>query len=267
MKTPHPVGLVIAFVVLSLGFGWLERRWPALPDQKRRREDWKTDAAYWFFTPFVTETATRLAIVLVFVALAVLAGVPFEKEAIRRYASERETWATSLPMGVQVVLLILAGDFFSYWQHRAFHRPLLWKFHAVHHGSPALDWLAAVRVHPANEILGRLFQLVALFLLGFKLQILAAYAPFLTLYAILLHANVPWDFGPLRYVIATPKFHRWHHTSEAEGLDKNFGGLLSVWDQVFGTFYMPEGRQPEKFGITGEQPPQGLFAQLVWPLR
>lgn len=266
MRTPHPVALVVAFALLSLGFGWLERNWPSLPDQKRTRENWRTDAAYWFFTPFVTETATRLTLIVAFVLIGVAAGVPFEKEALRSFA-ERPTWASALPAWVQALLLILAGDFFSYWQHRLFHRPALWKFHAIHHSSPALDWLAAVRVHPVNEVAARLFQLVPLFLLGFQLKVLAAYAPLLTLYAIFVHANVPWDFGPLRYVIATPKFHRWHHTSEAEGLDKNFGGLLPLWDLVFGTFYMPEGRQPERFGIAGEQPPAGLWRQLVWPLR
>lgn len=267
MKTPHPLGLVVALAVLSAVFGALERRWPALAGQRRTLADWKTDAAYWFFTPLVTAYIQRFSIILAFVALALLAGVPLEKEALRRFASERATWATALPNGLQLALVLLIGDFFSYWQHRLFHRPRLWKFHAVHHGSTRLDWLSSVRVHPVNEILGRLLQLVPLFLLGFKPQVLAAYAPLLTLYAVFLHANVPWDFGPLRYAIATPKFHRWHHTSEEEGLDKNFGGLFAFWDLVFGTYYMPPGRQPERFGVARNPPPEGLLPQLLYPFR
>jgi Fatty acid hydroxylase superfamily len=67
----------------------------------------------------------------------------------------------------------------------------------------------------------------------------AGVAPPITLFAILFHANVDWDWGPPRSVIAAPRFHRWHHTGEAEARDKNFAGLLPLWDILFGTYYMP----------------------------
>lgn len=76
----------------------------------------------------------------------------------------------------------------------------------------------------------------------------------LTFYAIFLHANVDWDFGPWRKVIATPVFHRRHHSRDREAWDKNFAGLLPFWDILFGTYYMPEGRQPENFGINEPMP-------------
>ena len=97
--------------------------------------------------------------------------------------------------------------------------------------------------------------------------VVAAYAPFLTFHALLLHANVGWTFGPLRYVVSSPAFHRWHHTTEAEGLDKNFAGLFPFIDLAFGTFYMPPGRQPERFGIVNDDVPAGLFRQLAYPFR
>jgi sterol desaturase/sphingolipid hydroxylase (fatty acid hydroxylase superfamily) len=90
--------------------------------------------------------------------------------------------------------------------------------------------------------------------------------PFLTLYAILIHADLDWDFGPLRYVLATPRFHRWRHTSEEEGLDRNFSGLLPLWDLMFDTFYMPQSR-PQHFGVRGMALPASLPAQLLWPFR
>src|SRR6266849_3555960 len=67
-------------------------------------------------------------------------------------------------------------------------------------------------------------------LTGFAPVAWAGIAPLLTILAILIHANVDWDWGPLRSVIASPRFHRWHHTREDEGLDKNFAGLLPLWD-------------------------------------
>ncbi len=113
----------------------------------------------------------------------------------------------------------------------------------------------------------RILQTVPLLLLGFNFSAVAVAGPALTLYAIFLHANVPWGFGPLRYVIATPVFHRWHHTNEGEGLDKNFSGAF-VWpDMVFGTFYMPKGSQPEAFGILGPHPKEDVVSQLTWGFR
>jgi sterol desaturase/sphingolipid hydroxylase (fatty acid hydroxylase superfamily) len=95
----------------------------------------------------------------------------------------------------------------------------------------------------------------------------AAFVPVLTLYALFLHADVDWSFGPLRYVIASPVFHRWHHTSEEEGLDRNFAGMFPFIDVIFGTFYMPRGRAPERFGLVRDDVPDGLLAQLWYPFR
>jgi sterol desaturase/sphingolipid hydroxylase (fatty acid hydroxylase superfamily) len=108
---------------------------------------------------------------------------------------------------------------------------------------------------------------IPLLVLGFSPGVLAGYVPLLTFYAILLHANVPWTFGPLRYLLASPAFHRWHHTAEEEGRDKNFAGLFPFLDLAFGTFYLPEGRQPERFGLGREEVPAGLVAQLAYPFR
>ena len=96
---------------------------------------------------------------------------------------------------------------------------------------------------------------------------MAAYVPFLTFYAVFLHANVPWGFGLLGRLVASPKFHRWHHTSEDEGLDKNFAGLLPIFDVLFGTYYTPKGRLPQTFGLKNEEVPEGFWRQLVYPFR
>jgi sterol desaturase/sphingolipid hydroxylase (fatty acid hydroxylase superfamily) len=66
-------------------------------------------------------------------------------------------------------------------------------------------------------------------------------------------------------VVASPVFHRWHHTTEDEGRDTNFAGLFPVIDLAFGTFYMPAGRYPERFGVRGNAVPDGLWHQLMYP--
>jgi sterol desaturase/sphingolipid hydroxylase (fatty acid hydroxylase superfamily) len=143
----------------------------------------------------------------------------------------------------------------------------LWKFHAIHHHSKDLDWLSAVRLHPVNDWLTRWAQVTALVVLGFSPTAVAAYVPFLTFYAVFLHANVSWGFGPLGRFVASPKFHRWHHTSEDEGLDKNFAGLLPLFDVIFGTYYMPKGRLPRAFGVKNEEIPESFWQQLAYPFR
>ena len=119
-------------------------------------------------------------------------------------------------------MCLLLADFLAYWTHRVFHARWLWPFHAVHHSSTTVDWLSSVRLHPVNDVVARVVQVLPLYWMGFNAGALAAFVPFLTFYALVLHANVNWSFGPLRFIVASPVFHRWHHTSEEEGLDKNF---------------------------------------------
>ncbi|HET7608147.1 MAG TPA: hypothetical protein VFL84_05685 [Gammaproteobacteria bacterium] len=71
----------------------------------------------------------------------------------------------------------------------------------------------------------------------------------------------------LGWLVASPKFHGWHHTSEDEGLDKNFAGLLPLFDVVFGTYYMPKGRLPERFGLARESIPATIRGQMAYPFR
>lgn len=168
------------------------------------------------------------------------------------------------PAWLQAVEVLVLADFLGYWTHRGFHSGRWWKIHAVHHSSEDLDWIASARVHPLNELVNRLAQATPVLILGFDPRVTLAAAPFLTLYAIGLHADLDWDFGPLRKVIASPVFHRWHHSREPEALDKNFAGLLPIWDILFGTYHMPTDRLPQAFGTTTPVPP-GFTAQLTYP--
>ncbi len=255
------VGLVAVLLVLSLVFGAVQRLWPALPGAKRPKGQWRTDLAYWFFNPIVTVTIRRVSLLVLALPLLLFVSVEELQAAVKL------GWGPvgALPGWQQMVLAVVVGDFVGYWVHRTFHTSRLWKFHAVHHSPKHLDWFSAVRIHPVNDVIGRAVQAVPLVGLGFSTEVLAAYVPFVGIVALLVHANVPWDFGPLRYVVVSPKFHRWHHTSEEEGLDKNFAGILPIWDLLFGTFYMPAA-QPVRFGA-GDDVPDTLWAQMLWPFR
>jgi sterol desaturase/sphingolipid hydroxylase (fatty acid hydroxylase superfamily) len=257
-------GLIIAFLVLSLVFAAIERLFPSIPGQKRLRRGFWTDVGYWFFTPFVSQPA---GVVAVAVAVSLVFQIhPHDLKAF--ILSDRHSWITThLPAWAQAVLLLVIGDLVSYWMHRLFHGRRLWKFHAVHHCSEDLDWLSSVRLHPVNEALSKAVVVVVLLGLGFQPGLLAAFLPVFAFYAIMNHANVSWDLGWLGQVIASPRFHRWHHTSQKEGLDKNFAGMFPWIDRIFGTYYMPEGKQPLKFGLYGEKIPDSLWGQMVYPFR
>ena len=237
-----------------------ERAAASVPRQSVFRRERLTDFLWWFFTPTVGKIATVIGLVVSVGSVTIL---------VRALGRDMPSpaWFQSQHVAVQIVELLFAADLLGYFSHRLFHRGVLWRFHAVHHSSTQLDWLAAARVHPINEVLTRVFHIVPLYLLGFRGEALAAIVPLLTFYAIFVHANLRWDFGPLRYAIASPVFHRWHHTSQEEGLDRNFAGLFPWIDILFGTFYMPRDRQPERFGLAGEVMPATLVGQLAHPFR
>jgi sterol desaturase/sphingolipid hydroxylase (fatty acid hydroxylase superfamily) len=260
--------LLGALVVLSAVFGLVEWRWPAVAGQRRLRTGWLTDSAYWLFTPLVSKPFSSIVVFISILALAQVVGAGISGDDLRTRLVGRETWITVQPVWLQLLGFILLADLIAYWQHRAFHHiGRLWRIHAIHHSSTEVDWLSSVRLHPLNDAIASSVVAAPLLVLGFMPGALAAYLPFLTLYAIFVHANVRWDMGPLRYVITTPAFHRWHHSAEAEALNKNFAGLLPVWDMLFGTWYMPRDKVATHFGVVGEVIPAGLVGQLVYPFR
>jgi sterol desaturase/sphingolipid hydroxylase (fatty acid hydroxylase superfamily) len=82
-----------------------------------------------------------------------------------------------------------------------------------------------------------------------------------------VHANLNWTLGPFKYVLASPVFHRWHHTAADRGGEKNFAGTFPIFDWLFGTFYMPKAELPEAYGIDDKSFPPGVGSQLVYPFR
>ncbi|MBI5613088.1 MAG: sterol desaturase family protein [Gammaproteobacteria bacterium] len=258
------VKLAVGLAVLGAVFWLLEKLFPAQRGRPgRRRAGLNTDLLYWFFTPLVTKFITRLSVLALLLLPVALLG----ETAVRDLAAHGYGPVAGLPAWLQALGAFVLGDFIGYWMHRLFHGRRLWRFHAVHHSSTQVDWLSSVRLHPVNDLLARVAQAAPLLLLGFPATVLAVYVPVISLHAILLHANVPWTFGPLRYALASPAFHRWHHTRERDGQGRNFAGFFPLWDLMFGTFAMPAGRQPEDFGILDGDVPGGFAAQLLYPFR
>jgi sterol desaturase/sphingolipid hydroxylase (fatty acid hydroxylase superfamily) len=171
----------------------------------------------------------------------------------------------SLPWLVQFLLAVLVADIAEYWIHRALHVvPWLWRFHAIHHSSKALDWIAGSRAHLVDDVLIRGLMLIPM-MFAFSQSIIVAYLLFVTIHATWAHTN----FGPsiklLEPYVIFPRFHHWHHTSQKESIDKNFAIHFPWIDKLFGTYYYPEDRWPDTYGLHNEPIPAGFWGQTFYP--
>ena len=173
---------------------------------------------------------------------------------------------TGLVSGRRSVIYLLGSDLILYATHRMFHGVRLWRFHAVHHSSRHLEWISAVRFHPVDAILHGTVPDVMMLLLGVSPEVLVWTMPFTVGTGALVHANLDWRFGPFRYVLASPVFHRWHHTSESRGGSSNFAATFPFIDLAFGTFYLPADQLPDAYGTDDPAIPADFAGQLVHPL-
>lgn len=252
------------FIVLTIVFGILQRLWPSIPNQRQWRRGVGLDTLYWFVTPMISQILSMISIALLLLPFYLLLERSLAWESILAgYGPFGQ-----LPLWLQGAIAIIIGDFIGYWTHRWHHTRQLWDYHAIHHSSETIDWLSAVRLHPVNDVITRVAQASPLLLLGLSPLAVEFYVPFLSSYVAMIHANISWTYGPFRYVLASPAFHRWHHTTDEAGIDKNFAGLFPIYDVIFGTFYMPRGQQPRDFGIGfGKTMTDNFVGQLLYPFR
>jgi len=172
-----------------------------------------------------------------------------------------------LPFWQQIILYLIGNDLLMYLTHRAFHNRHFWRFHMAHHSSKSLEWISANRTHPIDQTFHGGLSNVVMILLGTSPDVLIWLMPWAVGSAALVHANLDWDFGRFRYLIASPVFHRWHHTSADLGGNSNFAGTFPLIDLLFGTFYMPGGVRPSVYGVDEPDYPQNFLAQLAHPFR
>ncbi len=160
-------------------------------------------------------------------------------------------WPSELPGWVQVMLFLLAKDFFRYWYHRWMHEvPFLWRWHAVHHSVERLYWLNGIRSHPV-EILGQaVFYAVPYALFQPEQHIVFISVLMALSIGIFQHANLDLKLRFWEYIFSIGDNHRYHHYPEKGIGDSNYGGEFIVWDILFGTFHNPKNERPsDNIGI------------------
>jgi len=176
---------------------------------------------------------------------------------------EPQAWAIS-PQPITLFAVLFIGDFFSFIRHRIEHTRLLWPAHAVHHSDTEMTWLTLVRFHPINRLTTMVIDTTLLALVGFPEWALIANVMVRHFYGEFIHADLPWTYGPLGRVFVSPSMHRWHHARDVTGAGSNFATLFSVFDQMFGTYYVP-GPCHVPLGVTDDIAP-GASGQLMYPL-
>ena len=218
------------------------------------------DVIYWLVAPplLYTPVTVWLFSVLVDAGLYSLDGLGQVRDGL--------VPVSALPVVVQALVILLIMDFIQYWVHRLSHTPAFWKFHAVHHSAVNVDWLTSTRFHPVDTIVRSSCVYLLVAALGFSPDAWLILVPFNTLYSPLVHANLDWDYGPFRYLLASPVYHRWHHTYPDQGGDANFAPTFPFFDLLFGTYYDPAGERPAVFGAPDDPvSDSNILRQVAYP--
>ncbi|MEO1725091.1 MAG: sterol desaturase family protein [Pseudomonadota bacterium] len=160
--------------------------------------------------------------------------------------------AYALPWSIPVtwwslLLIVLLADLTYYWEHRIAHEVrLLWTQHAVHHSSRDMNIVTGLRFGPLEGV----WSLVAhlpLAVMGFAPEAIIFGVIFVLAYQTWLHTELIGKLGPLEWVLNTPSHHRVHHGCDDKYLDKNYGGVLIIWDRLWGTFQVEE--ETPRYGL------------------
>lgn len=240
-----------------------ELTWPARPQRLLRRWMW-SDALHLIFNgnflgAWIVTIGARSVSPLLESALSG-AGL---KDAL--FLNALAEWGLIPQLIVGFVIL----DFTQWLVHNTLHRVnFLWEIHKVHHSvkDGEMDWIVSLRFSWLEIVIYKSVMFVPTVWFGLSAETLFFHAVFGTLIGHLNHANLTWDYGPLRYLLNSPRMHLYHHAYDAPPTGQNFGISLSCWDWIFGTDHLPDAPCP-KIGFPGvEELPNDFFGQAIWPL-
>ncbi|MES2733249.1 MAG: sterol desaturase family protein [Bacteroidota bacterium] len=248
--------LLLDLLILSIIFIPIEMAFPKNKNQSRFHPEWRTDLVYF--------AISHLLVQMFGVITQAPAAFFFGWIGLDKF----QTWVQHLPFVLEFGLALLVTDFFQYWAHRFFHsHEYLWRFHSVHHSTKAMDWLAGSRTHFIDIFVVRSISFMPLYICGFSPVTFNTYIIFVSIHAVLIHANTSFNFGFLKYLFATPQYHHWHHCDDSEHYGKNFAIHFPFIDKIFGTYYLPGNVWPAATGISEANYPKGYIKQLVYPFQ
>lgn len=143
-----------------------------------------------------------------------------------------------VPFWLGMLLALAAKDFVDYWNHRLMHTRWVWPAHAAHHSDTHVNAFTTFRVHFLEGIVMSLSYILLLTWLQLP-QLIPVVVVVSLMHNMYVHMDLDFGHGPLHYLIASPKFHRWHHADVPEAYGKNLANLIPLFDVIFGTYYVP----------------------------
>ena len=230
--------LRILLLATALGFMALEYALGRLA--RRDTHDWRESAASF---------GVALGQNLVRGIEAGILAIPFA------FAYQNRLLDFSATSALALVGLFFGSEFLYYWQHRASHRiRWMWATHRVHHSPTRLNLTAAIRLGWTGNISGNFLFFLPLAFVGFHPFAIVGMLGTNLFYQFFIHSEFgPW-LGWLEHVLNTPTHHRVHHASNQSCLDRNFGGMLIIFDRMFGTFATAPEQEPLRYGLVGGAP-------------
>ena len=234
-----PTWQKVAWVMICLGLSWvLEGIFPLVRLSYRKWRHGIVNGAF---------LATSLAINSLFGIATVAASVWTEAHRFGLlHLVELAVWA-------ELLLALIALDLTAqYWAHYLLHRvKWMWRLHVVHHSDTKVDATTGARLHPGDYTVREVFALGAMVITGAPLAFYLVYRIATIFFTFVTHANIApprWLDASLSLVFVTPNMHKFHHHFERPWTDSNYGGVLSVWDRMFGTFVYGDPREVE-YGV------------------
>ena len=165
-------------------------------------------------------------------------------------------------------LYAVTMDFGEYLFHRAQHRfPALWAMHSFHHSDRALNVSTTQRHFWAEQAIKSATIYLAVGLMFRSNDRIALIYGALTFWNYVAHMNLRLGFGRAWFVLNSPQFHRIHHSGLREHYDRNFAGLFTIFDAIFGTAYVPAPGEYPSTGLEDADTPNSLIEAVLWPMR
>ena len=179
------------------------------------------------FNKIITSTFFNKIIVFLFLA-------SFAKQYLPLQIFNEQIQGLHILLQIFIALFLL--DLLIYVRHYFMH-VFLWKTHAIHHCPKQINWLTAYRLHPLEILISSAFEYLVLYMLGFDGNAIIYAGIILAIFNIYTHLNINIEYSkPFKYLIACPNYHRWHHATNKEAVNKNFVVVFPIIDIIFKTY-------------------------------
>ncbi|WP_452601748.1 sterol desaturase family protein [Pontimicrobium sp. MEBiC06410] len=256
-------------IIISILVWGLEIIFPWRKKQSIFRKDFWLDTFYMFFNFFILN-------LIILVALSDTTAALFNDllQHIGLSISNFQLFdVDNLPLGLGLFIFFIISDFTQWNTHRLLHRfEFLWNFHKVHHSVKEMGFAAHLRYHWMEPIVYKSMLYIPIAIIGgFDAQHVAIVHFFAITIGHINHANLGWDYGPLKYIFNNPKMHIWHHAKDLPkhvSYGVNYGLTLSIWDYLFKTNYIPHNGRDIELGFEGDETfPKDFVSQELYPLK